>query len=513
MAASAPVDEKLNTGLRWSILRQGITALVGSLGALAYTRYLQPEELGAFALALIVYAGLLLLVQAPFRDAVIYFQHEEEDFASAAFWLLSGLALAAFVMVQALAGWLGGFYDSPEAASLTRVISYAFLLQAVAVVPAALLLKQFRFAQHEIVNVITFFILLAGWLLLAPRGFGAWTLIYPQLAAGAFYAGAVWWLSRFRPCWRPDWAVFSRLLGYSRSLLGSKLAIYLQRNLDNALIGRFGTQTLGWYTFGEDQSAAIVLGVGHTIAQITLPALAAVQEQWAEIRRILGEMLRLALVVGLPAHVGAFVLADVAVALLFGEQWAGGVPILRAYLALRAVETLAVIGDAATSAIGRPEIRLRVDWLQLPVFALTLVVGLLIRLDIATLSWLLAAVRLSFLVVYLRWTLQAATLAARDLLRAAAPATVAALLMGLVVYGLRLALGPTGAIGPDLLRLGVTVVAGILVYVLLLYGLDPAGTRAIYWQLSAILLPPTTSARLARYLRLARLITPPDEPR
>ncbi|MCB0032047.1 MAG: hypothetical protein KDE28_29255, partial [Anaerolineales bacterium] len=76
-----------------------------------------------------------------------------------------------------------------------------------------------------------------------------------------------------------------------------------------------------------------------------------------------------------------------------------------------------------------------------------------------------------------------------------------------------LALGPTGAIGPDLLRLGVTVVAGILVYVLLLYGLDPAGTRAIYWQLSAILLPPTTSARLARYPRLARFFTSPDEPR
>jgi O-antigen/teichoic acid export membrane protein len=207
------------------------------------------------------------------------------------------------------------------------------------------------------------------------------------------------------------------------------------------------------------------------------------------------------------------VLADVAVALLFGEQWAGGVPILRAYLALRAVETLAVIGDAATSAIGRPELRLRIDWLQLPVFGLALLAGFLLQLDIVSLSWLLATVRLSFLLVYLRWTLRAATLTARDLLRAAAPAMLAALLMGSVVYGLRLALAPTGAIGPDLLRLGVTVVAGIVVYVLCLYGLDPAGTRAIYWQLIRILLPATTSARLARYPRLAHLMTPPDEPR
>ena len=511
MTPTAPVDEKLNTGLRWSILRQGVTALVGSLGALTYTRHLQPEELGAFALALIVYAGLLLLVQAPFRDAVIYFQHEAEDFASAAFWLLSGLSLAAFILVQALAGWLGSFYDSPEATALTRVIAIPFVLQAVAVVPAAMLLKQFRFAAHETVNTITFLLLLTGWLLLAPRGFGAWTLVYPQLVAGAFYAVAVWWLSRFRPQWQSSWAVYRRLFGYSRSLLGSKLAIYLQRNLDNALIGRFGTQTLGWYTFGEDQSAAIVLGVGHTIAQITLPALAAVQEQWAEIRRISSEMLRLALVVSLPAHVGAFVLADAAVALLFGAQWSGGVPILRAYLMLRAVETLAVIADAATSAIGRPELRLRIDWLQLPIFSLALLAGLLFKLDIVILSWLLAAVRLSFLVVYLRWTLRAVTLPAGVLLRSAWPAALAALLMGSGVYGLRQVLAPTGAIGPDLLRLALLVVAGIAIYVSLLYGLDPAGARATYWQLIAILLPTNFSAFLARFPRLARLVMPPEK--
>ena len=41
-------------------MRQVVTGLAGTLGALAYTRFLQPEDLGAFGLAFLVYSGLPL---------------------------------------------------------------------------------------------------------------------------------------------------------------------------------------------------------------------------------------------------------------------------------------------------------------------------------------------------------------------------------------------------------------------------------------------------------------------
>ena len=64
------MEARLHRGLRWAAMRQFVTGLVGTLGAVAYTHFIQPEDLGAYALAALVYGGLFLLVQAlqPLRD-------------------------------------------------------------------------------------------------------------------------------------------------------------------------------------------------------------------------------------------------------------------------------------------------------------------------------------------------------------------------------------------------------------------------------------------------------------
>ena len=73
------LEARMQSGLRWAAMRQIVTGLVGTLGAVAYTHFIQPEDLGAYALASLVYGGLFLLVQAPIRDAVVYFQEQESS--------------------------------------------------------------------------------------------------------------------------------------------------------------------------------------------------------------------------------------------------------------------------------------------------------------------------------------------------------------------------------------------------------------------------------------------------
>ena len=193
-----PLAPQMEKGLRWSALRQLITGLAGTLGALAYTRMLQPEELGAFGLAMLVYNGLFLLIEVPIRDAVVYYPDEEGEHSSAAFWLLCGFSSAAVALVMLTAGELAGFYNSPTAAGLTRALAAAFLVRALAVVPGALLLKTFRFAVHEGIHTITSLMLFAGWVILAARGYGSWSLVLPIVVASIFWAAAAW----LPPCWR-----------------------------------------------------------------------------------------------------------------------------------------------------------------------------------------------------------------------------------------------------------------------------------------------------------------------
>jgi O-antigen/teichoic acid export membrane protein len=487
------LETRMQSGLRWAAMRQIVTGLVGTLGAVAYTHFIQPEDLGAYTLAALVYSGLFLLVQAPIRDAVVYFQERDSEHvpgqssahSRAAFWLLAGFSLAAVLLVLVFAGQMGRLYHSPRSASLTRGMAVVFLFQALAVVPAGLLLKRFRFALHEGLSTIAELILLVGWVSLAALGFGPWSLVIPYLISALFWAACTWAATHFRPWPVPDAGIFRQVTRFSRSLLGSKLLVYISRNLDNAAVGTLGEKALGWYSFGESQAEYFGVVVGETVAQIALPAMAAVQKQGEQLRRIYLDMLRLTAAISIPMQVGALVLADLGIRLFLGEKWLGAAPVFRAYLVLWLLRTLLHLGDALTSATGRPQIRLAFDLIQLPLFAAGTWFGLQVWGGIAGVAWTLAIVRLAVGSLYFIAVLRLVQLKASEVLRALLPCALAGAGMGLSVH---LARGML-PFGNEAAGVGVLVVIGIGMYAGIFYVLDAAGFRGVVRMVRDILVP------------------------
>ena len=491
---SEQLDQHIETGLRWSALRQVVTALVSALGALAYTRFLRPEDLGSFGLAFIVFSGLILLIEAPIRDAVVYFQDGEHDYPNAAFWLLVILGSLAAASVTLLAEPLAGFYDSDQAAGLTRLLVLAFVFEAVAVVPGALLLKRFRFVAHETLKLIATLITLIGWVGLGLAGWGAWALSIPVAVSSAFWAISAWWTARFRPVWPPERVALRAILTYSRSIFGSRLLTFLKLNIDNAVIGRLGERSLGLYSFGEDQSGAAVVSVGIAVSQVTLPAMATVQDQPEKQRQVFVEMLRLAATIATPMQIGMIILAELGVRVIFGEHWLPGVPVLQAYLIFRLADTLNKISDSAMSAIGRPDIPFKVDLVQLPFFVVATWVGVSFWDGIIGVAWALTRLvaGLVFLMIALRVSGVAADLARRYL----GPSTAAALAMGLVVARLKdqqayneLAGSMPNDFLASLTLLLLLSASGALIYALVVIPLDRRGLLEV-WRLGWRVLRP-----------------------
>jgi teichuronic acid exporter len=499
-----PLDSRVNSGLRWSLARQFITGIVGTAGMLAYTRLLQPEDLGAVALAFLAYSGLLLLVQAPIRDAVVYYRDEGVSHPSAAFWLLLGFSTVAVILVMTLAGRLGRFYESPHAAGLTRGIAVAFFFHAVAVVPASLLLKRFQFAVHESLQTAFVLILLIGWVGLAVAGLGPWSLVIPQVVGAVFLALAMWIAAGFRPILHPGQRAYRDVIRFSLNLLGSKLLIYLKGNIDNAAVGTLGEGPLGWYSFGEDQSTFVAFGVGATVAQVALPAMAAARERIEKIRQIYLDMLRLTATLSTPMQIGAIILADLGISLFFGEQWLGAVPVFRAYLAFRLLSTLLAISDAAISALGRPDVRFVLDLVQFPFFVAGVWFGLQVWGGIAGVAWSLAVVRAVMGLVYFGATMRVIDLKVGDTLRYLLPSSSAGMLMGLIVYVMRRAgvLSDLWAsiaqpLLADALEVSILTLTGATSYFAILFALDRSGFKTVAAMALQIVLPESLRTRLA----------------
>jgi hypothetical protein len=188
------------------------------------------------------------------------------------------------------------------------------------------------------------------------------------------------------------------------------------------------------------------------------------------------------------------------------------VPILRAYLTFWLIRSIVEIGDAATSALGRPDIRFVIDLIQLPFFIIGIWVGLQVWGDINGIAWSLVIVRIIAGLVYFIVTLRTMRVTAGDIRRCLLPTSLAGLLMAVIVYTLRSAnllqqWSLNSSFLKDLLNLSFLILAGIVSYFVILYLLDRSGFKAVATMASQILLPETLKLRFLA-LRHRRLMRP-----
>lgn len=491
-----PHSERLASGIRWSAVRQIVLTVIGTAAVLTYTRTLGPAGMGTFTFAAIFYTGLLLLVQAPFRDAVIYFQSKSHE--NAAFFSMIGVALPAAAALLLLAPTIGRYYDAPAAIPILQGMVVVFLFRTLAVVPAAVLLKRFNFKTHEgvqLISEIVFAAVILGGLLLFSLGVEV--LVYAHLAAAAVWLVLVWVYTRFWPTTSAPRDAYLDVWRFARALVGSQALKYANLNIDQILVGRLGDNALGLYSFGESQSSFIVIGVGIPMFQITLPALARLKDEPVPFKTTLLRMTRLTHAASMPYHLFVFVLAHPFVMLLFGEAWLPAVPLLRAYLIFRLLQTLGELGDATLSALGRPVIRFYFDLILLPLFGATAYLTMTLSADLVVIAGGLAAVRTLLMIAYLAITMRLAQVSAGLFWSAVRGPTVAAVVGGLVILGVNMywtaGLGVGGSGEGSTLVLAVRLtglaIVGILTYLGTFFILDRPGFKDVLAVVSAAFFP------------------------
>ncbi|MEM9773614.1 MAG: oligosaccharide flippase family protein [Chloroflexota bacterium] len=475
------MNSHIERGLRWAAIRQVILFVVGTAGILTYTRSLGPEGIGRFSIAFFVYGALRAVAQAPFRDAVVYFR--KEAYTHAVFLCLMALGAAAISFTVLIAPLIANFYESPEAVMLIRAICVMFFFYSLSIVPAALLLKTFRFDYHETLLALSEVVFTGTVIFLVWLDWDVWALATAYVAQAAFWAAASWWAAGYRPSWVADWQIYKDIFRYSGSLMGSEIISYINGNADNAAVGTLGEKPLGLYTFGENNSSFMVLGIGMPISQITLPALAAVRENGEGFRKVFAEMFRLVSVISTPGHIGAWLLADYIIVLFFGVEWLEALWVIRAYFTFRLFHTLLTISNVAVSAYGRPDLRFKQDLIQLPLFVGGIWLGLNVWGSIEGVAWTLVVVRILMAFVYFGLTVYFTPITLGDAWQALRASMLAASALGGVILLLRY-FNPFFFVDPTtfmtaVLPVFVYVPLGIGGYIAVYYWLDPAGFREV----------------------------------
>jgi PST family polysaccharide transporter len=322
---------------------------------------------------------------------------------------------------------------------------------------------------------------------MAWRGFGVWALVGYQLSERAAAVVVLWTASDWRPGLRLSRQAFGELFSFGVNVVGANLLGFLNKRLDNLLIGVvLGPVALGYYEIAYkllNTGTQLIVG---TVSSVAFSTFSRMQDDLPRMRAAFLSAIRIVSVVAFPAFAGAAVVAPDLVPTLFGDGWGPSVPVFQALAFIGILYALFYFNTAVFLGAGRPGWRLGLTVFNtianVVVFGLAVPYGIwAVAVGFAARGYVTAPVAL--------WALRRVVgLPLRAYLRLLVAPTVATVAMAAAVAGLRWALAEAVAVP---MRLGLGIAGGAGVYVAVLAVVAPA-RLAVLRPLAARVLPQAT---------------------
>lgn len=360
-----------------ALLSQGIRFVVQLASAVILSRLLTPQDFGLVGMVTAI-TGFLLM----FKDlglATVTVQRDDLSHAQVTtlFWVNAGISTLFMVATVAIAPVVAKFYGEPRLFWVTIVSSLGFFLSGLTVQHQALLRRQMRFTILACIEVAS----LAVGVLLATisawLGAGYWALVYLSLGMGLTTVSAVWLACRWRPGLPRRDKTAGTLLRFGGHLTIVEILMYVGRNIDNVLIGRFyGAAALGQYSKAYSLLMLPVQQIAGPLASVAIPTLSRLRHEPARFRKALVSIQQVIAFVMVPTVAFMIATADWLVRIVLGPQWeeAGHLFAILGFAAL--TESLGNAGFCVLTAQGRTDRLLQWGILNTIVTVLAILAGL-----------------------------------------------------------------------------------------------------------------------------------------
>nr|WP_314091443.1 lipopolysaccharide biosynthesis protein [uncultured Shinella sp.] len=313
----------------WSVLSKTSTFGLKFVTVPILARLLTPEEFGGVAVALAVVQFLAMIGGAGLASALILEPDENEETIHSVFWanLAFACLMAAglYIWAEPLAGWFG----AADAAYLLRLMCLLIPLQLAGDVAYALVARRMQFSRDALWSMISESIAAIAAVILALAGFGVWALVAQLFVAGIIRLAGLFFVSRYLPRLRFRAEGVIRLGRFSLGLMGSEVANFVTFQSPMVVISRFlGLADAGAYSAANRFSSIPNQVVLSGVMGVLFPAFSAMMHDRERRSQALMLSTQVTTLMLAPMMFGLWALAEPAMLLLFGPQWAAAWPVL-----------------------------------------------------------------------------------------------------------------------------------------------------------------------------------------
>jgi len=280
------------------------------------------------------------------------------------------------------------------------VASWLFPLNAISIVPMALLQKSQDFqktAWVELLSVSSGFITA---LVLAMSGAGVWALIANLFVVGGVRAVTSLLAARWLPLAVWDKNSFLGLWSYSGYLFGAGIVNYFIANIDSVLVGRsFGTQVLGMYKYAFQVANIPTSVVNGVLSRVFFASYATYKDDQERIKNLHLKVIQLVAFLVFPCMLTLAPLSDVFVVVFLGEKWVAMSDILAFMCIIFLLDSIGTMSGSLFLSQGKTK---TLFWLNLTLRSNQLVAMLIgVQFGLEGLLWSLLLVRMiNFYPVY-----------------------------------------------------------------------------------------------------------------
>ena len=355
-------------GILWQGSSQAFLIVIRLLVMIVLARFITPKEFGLAELVLLIIGFSDMIAGMGILPAIVQRKDLNDEHLSAGFvtiFLLSlFFAIAFFLLAPAIATYT-------EYESLTQLLQFAVLLfpiNACTVVPKALMLRNLKFKQLALVEMVAFTVGygLVG-IVMALMGYGAVTLLAASIARASLYLVLLW---RFTPrisyCW-PGRLAYQELLSVGPGYGIAQIGNYLARNADRVVVFQaFGAAAMGIYGRAFMLSEYPERLLGQTMDHVLFPVIASCQDDMERVKKAFCRGSVLFAAFSFPATIPLIVASDEIVSLVLGPQWVAAGPVFQILAFLLVIRFLNKLNECLTRAAGAVYRRAWRIWLHLP---------------------------------------------------------------------------------------------------------------------------------------------------
>lgn len=436
------------------------------------TKLVTPQEVGVVAIIDLFLGFGLRVFSTGITEPLVQLKHLERKHIDTLFWSIHFMGWIVCVGLVLGSSAITRFFGIENSSGMLAISSLALFLQAMVLVPQALLAREMRFDSIARASIHSDWIAGICCVGAAIAGAGIWAMILQRLLQAFFFFVFIGIASGFHPLLQWSRSHFRQVIGFSTSRLLDNLVLYCDQSAPRFLLGYFvGPSSLGYFSFAKSITDSVLKSTTVPIRTLAMSTLSRVQADLPRVRSIYAQGLSFTSGVLFPSCIGICCIAS-DIPEVFGSKWSDSVLLVELISIATFRNAFQVWNSAILRSMGFPRVLLILTTLRaLASFLLSALllgfgaIGVCAGILISGLLTSPIAMGVTRKTLGISWA---------DQIKPAISPLIGSIIMGIVLFMIRhcfLQFVPT------YYRIGLSVFLGVCLYIVAIFILDRATLR------------------------------------